>query len=244
MGYAYPDKYLRLMEVDNERLEELKLENKRLLAEADKQSKADYRIYLPDSYTADQEYPLFLALHGNGGNIDEFSDYWKADIFLQNNFIFVYLQSSQVWWHGSYGWTEDMIQARKDIANSFKIIKEKLSIDEDCVLMGGFSGGAIATLETVLSDLIPIKGFIGVSPGTNPPSFSRESLLKAAQRDIRGVLMEGEAMIPVPNQEEMTEGFHQVGLDYKYIINEGIGHWFPDDLSEKLEHSLEFILDD
>ena len=144
------------------------------------------------------EYPLFIALHGHGVcNIKEFSNYWKPHVFTQAGFIFVYLQSSQLLCHEGYGWMDDYETANRDIAQCAQFIKTEYPINDSEVLIGGFSGGAIAAINFVMSDIIPVKGFIALCPEVKPSAFTEENVRLAAKRGVRGVVMEGELMLPV-----------------------------------------------
>ena len=242
-GFAYPQKYLHSMPVSSVGFTTLQEKNQLLLAQAQQQTEFQFEAHLPMCFDKTKPYPLFLALHGNGGNIQELGEYWTPKLFTDKGFIFVYAQSSQVWWHNGYGWTQNLSVARQDIQQCYQFVAERYSIDEECILIGGFSGGAIASLEVILADVFPVKGFILLCPGANPESLSGEKVTFAAQRGVRGVLMEGEILAPVPAQEIMMSLFREAGLQHKYIINKGIGHWFPDDLTEKLKQGLDFILD-
>lgn len=63
--------------------------NRYLLAQAQGKAKMEYKVYLPEGYTQNREYPLFIVLHGDGGggNIKEFRHRWKPDIMLKRDSI-------------------------------------------------------------------------------------------------------------------------------------------------------------
>lgn len=241
-GYAYPEKYLKIMPVEDERFILLKEKNKDLLVRAQKKAKSCMQVYLPAGYSAVKKYSLLIACHGNGGNIHEFQEYWKPDLFQKEDFICVYLQSSQVWWHGSYGWTQDLELTRQELLDGYQLITENYFIDSDRVLVGGFSGGAIASLDATMMNVIPVKGVIALCPGAKPDSFTLEAVQAAAQRGLKSVIMEGALLVPVLHQEEMLALYKKAGVGFRYVINEGIGHWFPDDFEAKFAEALDFII--
>ncbi|MBZ9688786.1 hypothetical protein G9F72_020915 [Clostridium estertheticum] len=41
-------------------------------------------------------------------------------------------------------------------------MSKQYSIDDENIIIGGFSGGAIGTIDIALSDIIPIKGAIAL----------------------------------------------------------------------------------
>lgn len=219
---------------------ELRKKNDAYLEKARKKAKFKYIVHTPKDYTIEKKYPLFLALHGDPGNIDEFSEYWKPDEFLKKDFIFVYVQSSQLLIQEGYGWTENLSISRNEIKEFYNLVSQQYSIDNNCILIGGFSGGAIASIDVTMSNAIPIKGFIALGPGLTE-SFTKENVKLAAERGVKGVLMEGELLMPLPEQEEMVNMFDESGFKHKFLINQGIGHAIPEDLSYKLNQAIEFI---
>lgn len=244
-GWAFPlrfPRYQPLKELPG--AQALWEQNSRLLQQAQANARAEYHVVLPEGFNPEVKYPLFMALHGHGMcNIREFSRYWKPDCFTDRGFIFAYIQSSQVVCHGGYGWLDDLSAGNKDIKSCYDQIAEKYGIDANAVFISGFSGGAIASLNFIFSDIIPIKGFITLCPELKPDAFTSESVRRAARRGVKGVFLEGELVQPIACEQEMMRTFDEEGLPYQYIINQGIGHEAPDDLDEKLIASLEFILE-
>jgi predicted esterase len=54
--------------------------------------------------------------------------------------------------------------------------------------------------------------------------------------------MEGEKVLPVQNEQEMMQVFQDAGLPYQFYINPGVGHVVPEDIAEKLQQGVDFIL--
>ncbi|XMB67407.1 hypothetical protein RI065_02480 [Mycoplasmatota bacterium zrk1] len=242
-GYACPLNWERFEPLKNDiRYEELKQKNKQLIKRIGRKSKPTYVVHLPEGYTENKEYPLFINLHGDGENIKKHSSYWKPSTFLKRDFIVVYPQSSQVAYHNSFGWLENSLKARSEVKDVFNLVSQQYSIDEDFIIIGGFSGGAITALDITLANEFPVKGFIALCPSKIPQSFTKQNVKYASDKGIKGVFMEGEYNIPVPDEEEMIKVFKEVGLSYQYYINKKIGHWYPKDFSQKLEEALKFIL--
>lgn len=205
--------------------------------------KPEYVVHLPENYNSEKKYSLFIALHGDGiCNIKEFSGYWKPDVFLKNNFILAYVQSSQVICHNGHGWLKDLKKANKDIKACYDLILKEYSVDERSLFIGGFSGGAIAATNFTFSNIISIKGFIGLCTEEKPEAFTIANVELAAKRGVKGVFMEGELVLPMEEEDEMLKIFAEVGLSFEYYINKGIGHRAPDDFDEKLSQALRFIL--
>ena len=96
--------------------------NTKLLHQAKENSKLEYEVHLPKSYDPTKKYPLFLCLHGDGFhcNIKNTSWYWKPDALLEKGYIVVYPQSSQMYFHNSFGWLSDPTLSRKELKDCYE----------------------------------------------------------------------------------------------------------------------------
>lgn len=243
LGFNFPLGWKRFEFLrDSEEYTSIVEANEKLFKEAQKNASFKYEVHLPKDYDPSKKYPLFFSLHGDGsdGNIPNHSWYWKHDLLNQRGFILVYPQSSQVRCHNGYGWLIDMEKSRNEIAACYEEIKKNYSIDESCVIIAGFSGGSNASIDTALHNAIPAKGFIALCPGDNLSDYNAEIAAKAKARGLRGVIFEGEYELEPPVQDMLKE-FNKANLPYEYIINQGIGHWYPTDLEERVSKAIDFI---
>lgn len=224
------------------RMIRLRQENDRLIEQLQQNAKMLYDVRLPAGYSAYKRYPLFMALHGDGYcNIGEFSADWLPEPFLQSGFILVYVQSSQVRCHDGYGWLVDPPTARRDVKACYDAVRTQYSVDPERVFIGGYSGGAIASLDITLSAGLPIRGFIALCPEIRPESFTASNVALAVERGVRGVFLEGDLVMPVPDEEEMARMLQEAGLPLLSEVNEGYGHEIPADFAAKVLAGLRFI---
>ena len=214
-------------------------QNDKLAQAAQKQAKSVLEVLLPESFSTEKSYPLFIALHGGGGNIAEFKTSWHSPQ-MKSEFITAYVQSSQMVAMNGYNWTEDIELSKKEIADAYRQVLEKYPVDKDEVIIGGFSSGGVAALEMILSHTVPLSGFIVLCPA-KPDTFSAEKVLAAKQRGVRGTLLTTEMDPRLPDQKEMAEVFKTVDIPHQFIVTPDIGHWFPKDLSEKIDEALDHI---
>ena len=221
-------------------------ENERLKAQAQKEAKMRYEVHLPENYTPEKRHPLLLTLHCGGGhlgNIESHRHYWKPDAALKRGFIVVYVQSSHVSCSGGYSWDEDAEQHRKELGQAYDEVLANYAVDTETVIVSGFSAGGTVSIDVVVNDVLPVKGFIALGPD-KPQEFTREQVEKARQRGCRGVIMEGESSADSPDLQEIETVFKELGFPYELVINQGIGHWYPADLTAKVEKAISFILDE
>ncbi|MCM1991837.1 hypothetical protein [Oceanirhabdus seepicola] len=247
-GFTCPLHWSRFNPLEEDtRFKKLKEKNNLLRKEIQEKSKFEYIVYLPHGYNKEKKYPLFFNLHGDGENIQKHMEFWKPEKFHDREFIVVYIQSSQVSHHNGYAWEKRGVDiecydsAYREIKKCYDDISNEYSIDEKSIIIGGFSGGATASIDIVMNNSIPLKGFISLC-SEKPKSFTKENVEKALHRGVKGVFMEGKEDLPMKEVEEMMKGFKDVEVPYEYYINDGIGHWYPEDLNDKLEQAIDFIL--
>ena len=60
-------------------------------------------------------------------------------------------------------------------------------------------------------------------------------------RNVRGILLTTEMDPRLPVQKKMAEVFKSENFPLQFIITPNIGHWFPEDLDEKLDQAIEYI---
>lgn len=235
----------------------LKEKNDLLLNKLQNESKFEYVVHVPKFYSKDKKYLLFLNLHGDGDNIDYHKKYWNEEFLLSKGFIVVYLQSSQISHHHRYMWIKRDLwyespetmdnpvlynSVYEDMKDIYDLISREYSIDHENIVIGGFSGGAIASIDIAIASIIPVKGILALCSG-KPKIFTEENLAAVAKKGIKFIFMEGEKDVPVKDVEKMMEMCKKNGIPYEYYINEGIGHWYPEDLDDKLNKALEFIME-
>ena len=193
----------------------------------------------PEGSEANREYPLFIALHGGGGNMTDFRTVWQSEV-MSTEFIVAYLQSSQMVSMDGYSWTENLETARSEIADAYRRIIDEYPVDRDQVVVGGFSSGGIAALEVVLADDFPVAGFVVLCPA-RPDSFTTSTITRARDRGVRGTILTTEMDPNLQVQNEMVELLEETGFPHRYVVTPDVGHWIPDDLDTMLDQAISHI---
>jgi predicted esterase len=209
--------------------------------EAQKAVEPKLEVFTPENYDKGKKYPLFIALHGGGENIEGFKPQWTSDL-LKSEFIVAYPQSSQIIAMNGYNWTEDIELSKKEIKEAYEKIVQKYPVDTSRVIVGGFSSGGVASLEVVLDDTIPVVGFVVLCPA-KPDDFTPEKVREAKERGIRGTLITTEMDNRLPDQKKMAEIMKEQGLPHEFIVTPNIGHWYPENLAEMIDTAISHILD-
>ena len=112
--------------------------NEGRLKEAAASVKPELFVFKPENFTPDKKYPLFIALHGGGGNVEEFKNNWFSEK-MKSEFISAYPQSSQLVTMNGFSWTEDIELSKKEIHEAYLKVLEEYPVDIERVIVGGFS---------------------------------------------------------------------------------------------------------
>jgi predicted esterase len=213
--------------------------NEKEWASAAKKVEPRLEVVLPEGYDSERSYPLFLALHGGGENVDLFMPNWMSPV-LEREFIVAFPQSTQLVAMDGYNWTEDMDSSLAEIGSAFGKIVAEYPVDVDQVIVGGFSSGGVASLEVVLRDALPVSGFVVLCPAM-PDGFVHEAVRAAAERGARGTLLTTEMDGRVDQQQRMADIMTEVGFDHEFHVTPDIGHWYPDDLGARIDRAIAHI---
>jgi predicted esterase len=226
--------------------ERLLAENQRLRHAAQAAAKMRYEVHLPKSYKKEERYPLLLTMHSGGGhigNIETHRYYWKPEPALRRGFIVVYVQSALVSCSGGFSWDGETNMHRQELSQCYQEVLADYVVDTEKVFVGGFSAGGTVSIDAVVNDVLPAKGFIALGPD-KPETFAPEGIAASRQRGCRGVILEGEQVVDNSDLQDMLTVFQELKFPYKLMVNQGIGHWYPEDLADKMIKALAFVLDD
>ena len=213
--------------------------NEAARAAAQEEAQPRLEVSLPEGYDPSRRYPLFMAFHGGGENIDVFMPEWTSPR-LQQEFIVAFPQSTQVVSMNGFNWTEDIDLTLQEIREAYHQVVSEYSVDQDQVMVGGFSSGGVASLEVVLQNALPVKGFVALCPAM-PDGFSEEDVRAARDRGIRGTLLTTEMDGRVDQQRQMDEIMTQEGLPHEFFVTPNIGHWYPEDLAARIDRAIAHI---
>ena len=207
--------------------------------ELQKAAEPKLEVFVPENFDRSKKYPLFIALHGGGENIEVFKPQWTSDL-LKKDFIVAYPQSSQLITKNGYNWTEDIELTKKEIKKAYEKVLQDFPVDPSKVIVGGFSSGGVASLVTILDQTIPAIGFVVLCP-TKPDDFTAEKVGEAKERGIRGTLLTTEMDNRLPAQKEMAEIMKEQELPLEFIVTPNVGHWYPENLSDLIDAAIKHI---
>ena len=201
-----------------------------------------YTAVLPNDYNKEQTYPLFIVFHGGFSNMNSIAKWWRSNV-LTKEYIVVYMEAStQDRYPDRWGW-RDLSQERDNVLNNYSEIIKNYNVNKEQVYVGGFSLGARLSIDLVMNQTIPIKGFILLNHGGKlSSSCTSENIIKASKRQVRGVLITGENDHKYKSQTySLKDLFSKNLLSYKFIVNIGVGHEEPKNFFLLLDEYLDYI---
>lgn len=181
-------------------------------------------------------FPLLIALHGRYGNAERDVSYWKSAV--AHGWILAMPQSSQPSASLSFVW-DDRQKAMDEIANHFDSLIEKYPIDNNKVVLAGFSQGAARAIELVMSRRIKANGFLAVVPSTIDLN---ELGTWTDWSEARGVLVSGGRDPRYEMFQQINAIFLQKEVPLIFENYPEMSHEFPNDFETVLRKGLDFIV--
>jgi len=204
-----------------------------------------YTVVLPENFNSEIAYPLFIALHGGHSNMKFSQDYWKSPK-LEKDFIVAYMEASTLdRAPNRYGW-RNIVEERKNVKTYYLDIDAEYNIDTEHVYIGGFSLGARTSIDLVLNNIIPLKGFILLNIGGGlSDACTAENVKLAKARNVKGVMMVGETDHKYKVQSLELKGLLEAqDFAFKFIENKNTGHTTPPNFEAVLDSCLGFVMTD
>jgi len=207
--------------------------------QAQRDSKVDLKVLMPNNLADNEKYPLIITLHGDQENILITEDYWSPCVMSKN--ILALPQSSEIEFSDAYCWN-DVEKGTKELKVHYNEILKEYNVDSENIIIGGFSAGARIALYTVLNDIIQVKGCIFVAPWL-PEIEEWEHLLDEFKlKGIKSYIICGD------KDEDCFEGcnkfvsmLNQRNIPNVFKIVEGLNHDYPANFHEELEEAIKYI---
>lgn len=219
--------------LDFERLLEICIK-RRAVAQADSTPKR--LLYPPQS---DAPYPLVIALHGNNGNAERFQGFWGTAV--SHGWGVLLPQSSQVSGPDRYVWDE-RDWAVKEVLDHYQQVRSDIPVQDESVVVGGFSMGGGIAIWMALTGLIKTQGFIAVAPSLPDIDNLRSVVDRTDLPAIRGYFIVGDKDTrAVELTAKVSELMQSRGLECRIETHSDLGHAFPENFDVILLNALSFV---
>ncbi len=170
----------------------------------------EYYLYVPQNYTADRAWPLFVGIHGSGGSGLDCWNWWQsyAD---REGFILLCpsIADSGGGWYQNAG-EEKVFSAINEVRAKYRVSSREF--------LAGFSAGAQFVQGFAFHYPQYVSGIAVLSSGNYyaPASAARVPMLVViGDRDDPGA---------VSTSADFSSTLKQNGYDIEYVVLPGIGH--------------------
>lgn len=222
---------------NDERFHSLLKKNNELVEKANETATAEYYIQKPTNYDENKKYPLMMIFHGGVGNIQDQQHFWKSSK-LDEEYLVAFVQGRSFMYtlkrrFGNNGKT--------DIKNIYKDIVNNYMIDTTKVILGGPSAGGMLSIDLAINNHLPAQGLILAFP-VKPQAFGADEIYEAGINGLRVSMVCGENDWALKSQKEMSVLFDKLDVPNRIVVFSDSGHEYPDDFSNQILKSIEFIL--
>lgn len=200
-------------------------------------ARPEMQVFAPPS-DAPRPYPLLIALHGMGGSLRTTAPRWQP--LAQQGWLVAVPQSSQIVNLGGYIW-EDKALAEAEVAAHLDRLLADYPVDEQRIVLAGFSQGAGLALTWALEGRFPAAGFIAVAPWLEKPEEVTVNPDPHTHLP-RGYLVTGE--LDTGHQEvvgKIEDLLHSACISYEREHHIELGHSYPPQFMETIQRAINFI---
>ena len=187
--------------------------------------------------------PLMIALHTNGGTVQDSIDFWKPA--AAEGWITAAPQSTQAIWKGAYVW-DDRSVVVEDMQRHYASLTNQYAIDPQQVILAGHSLGGETALWLAITGQVPVQGFIAFGPAgpiVDKPDEWHDLFYQAAQQGLRGYIIFGEEdeSIPQENIRLLADYLNEAGIPTGLESVPHAGHDYDPAYADCLLRALEFV---
>lgn len=177
-----------------------------------------------------------FSMHWRGSNVGDFAPFWLDG----HDFLIGFPQSTQTYGFNSFCW-DDKEKATEEVRGSLNSFNQKYEID-NLILSGASQGGKLSIEIALSDDSNNVKGFIAVIPAIKDVAEIESLVANSNKLNLRGCIITGDQDPFYEKTVKLVEIFKQHGIECKFVVTEGLGHYFPSNFTEKLKEAVDFIV--
>ncbi len=212
------------------------LSKAKMLLEEAKKKEWKPLVFPPKNYDPSRKYPLFIALHGYGGSPKNFTR--RLHKFLtEKGYVFMAPYGTEVYGLKSFGWG-DVKKCEEKILKEIEEIRKKYSIDEENIILLGYSQGGSRAFSIGLRYPEIFKGLI-IAAGYFKEEDVKDYLENLKGKNLKVYIMVGEKDEKVKESNiKAKEILKKYGVKVHLEIYKGVGHAFPGDPEKEIKKYL------
>jgi len=199
-----------------------------------------WRIVTPKNFDKEKKSPLLVAVHHMGGSMDAAVDRWKeaAD---EVGAILLCPQGTLKMDDGVYQWGFNTDEIERNIMRAMDAAMDDYNIDQDKVVLAGFSQGGWITWHLGLTHPDTFRGLIPVCGMHRGVSGSSAADLKKLRVFV--MIGEDEQDDVIKSNRDAAGSLEKAGAKVRIKVYDGIGHDFPSNAKEEQVAALKYVLE-
>ncbi|MGH2493549.1 MAG: alpha/beta hydrolase [Ktedonobacteraceae bacterium] len=185
--------------------------------------------------------PLLIALHGNAENASVTLEYWKG--ITTQGWLLAVPQSSQIYDQNSFVWDDREVGISEIRAHLASLSREQ-TLDQNRVVLGGFSMGGGQAVWMALNQSVKTCGFVVLAPYLTPAELEALPAILESQKltSLRGSILVGEEDIQcLEVSRKVVEIMHAYNLPCELEVQPGPDHDYPPNFGEYVSKELALI---
>ncbi|MBI5366019.1 MAG: alpha/beta fold hydrolase [Planctomycetes bacterium] len=195
-----------------------------------------YEVVVGKDHDKTKATPLILALHGNGGDPKSFARVWK-DLADSARVIVVCPQGPNPTGTGGFTWEGTTPDQLLEVVGK---IGEEYELDEDRVIVAGYSLGAAAALRVAFEDSNTYAGVLAIAGDWNSESF-KTRLESAKQNGLAVALLAGEKdQKYIAQLRQAKKDLEAAGIPLFYK-EYPIGHELPPNTADEISAAYKWM---
>lgn len=190
----------------------------------------EYSLFVPSKYDKDKKWPLIIALHGLGGNPNQFlRTRGLTDLAEKHGYIVAApMGYNTKGWYGSVGLKGANMEpenlgelSEKDVMNVLDIVKKDYAVDSERIYLMGHSMGGGGTWHLGLKYPNTWAGLAPIAPATYQQPAQLEKI-----KDIPVILVQGDqdTLVRPDKTRRWAEQMKKLDMTYEYIEQAGGDH--------------------
>jgi predicted esterase len=185
-------------------------------------------------------YPTLIALHGNNSNVGQTEPFWRSATEL--GWLVVLPQSGEIGTSpNSFTWN-DRDRTLAEVEQHLRDLREQSLVDENAVVLAGFSMGGLQALALVLTRRFKARGVVSVGAYLPHIREFRPLIESGNAAGVRFYIVVGERdPSGFDGAKQLASELERAGVDVVLDARADLGHDYPPDMDETLRRALTFI---
>jgi len=207
-----------------------------------KKVKFEWTIVAPEGHDKSKKAPLIVALHPYGGSMATTVDRWRKAA-AEVGAVLVCPQGTMRMGDTAYQWGFDLDEIEKNVMKAIDAAMDGYAIDQDHVVLAGFSQGGWITWNLGLRHPDTFCGLIPVGGLYRPEGDGELSAHDVKKLRVFAMVGGDEQKDVIDSNRTVVGRLEKAGAKARLNLYDGVGHDFPKESLKEQVKALKFVLE-